>query len=226
MHNAHLRMGRLEYAKTAIHAKSTPAHIALSMDRAIVEPSSDSGESPRCHLLSVFGGDQEIGAIAAALAEESRFTVSGANLDRYIVTLGERPHLFRSSIQAPGRKQPVRHLVALSQELFETQAGVNSGADRTVVYDREPHFLMYRLGVRFGLPVLPAWSPWLAGQLEGKRLAKELPGLGCRPVLVAANKQILLKVISEGLRTQELRIPDAASTVEWNVPQAFTSSVV
>lgn len=223
MQNAHLRMGRIEYVKAATHAKSVATHITLSIDRAIVEPSTSSGEYPRCHLLSVFGGEQEIGAISAAITDEARFTVSGPSLDSRVVSLGERPQVFRGSLQVAGRKSSVRHLVALSQELSETQAGLNSVAGRTILYDREPHFLAYRLGVRFGLPVLPEWSLWITEELKQRRLVEELPGLGCHPVLVTANKQTLLELIASGLRTHELAVADGISAITWEVPQSFGS---
>lgn len=223
MQNAHLRMGRLEYVKAATHAKSVATHITLSIDRAIVEPSISSSECPRCHLISVFGGEQEIGAISAAIAEESRFTVSGPSLDSRVVTLGEHPQVFRGSLQVPGRKSSVRHLVALSQELSETQAGLNPAAGRTILYDREPHFLAYRLGVRFGLPILPEWNSWIFEELNTKELVEELPGLGCHPVLVTANKQTLLELIASGLQAGRLVVPDGLSTIEWMVPQSFGS---
>ncbi len=57
MQNAHLRLGRLEYIKPAISPKSTPTHVTVTMDRLIVEPASDEKQPPRCHLLSVFGGE-------------------------------------------------------------------------------------------------------------------------------------------------------------------------
>jgi hypothetical protein len=221
MHNAHLRMGRLEYVKAATHERATPTHIGLSIDHAIVEPSLNSGESPRCHLLSVFGGEQEIGAIVAAIAEEARFMLSGPEFASHTVTLGERSRVFRGSLQVPGRKQPLRHLIALSHELGQTQAGENAEAERTVVYSREPQFLVYRLGVRFGLPVLPDWSAWIASELDRRGLVNDLPGLGCRPILVRASKRTLLHLIATGLRTRRLQIPDDASIVEWNVPQTF-----
>jgi hypothetical protein len=221
MHNAHLRMGRLEYLKAATHAKSVPTHITLSMDRIIAEPSLEPTESPRCHLLSVFGGEQEIGAISAAIAEEARLTVSGPGFDARVVTLGERPQVFRGSLQIPGRKQSVRHLVAVSQEFSETQAGLNTTAERTILYDQEPHFLAYRLGVRFGVPVLPDWSAWIADNLGNRHWLQELPGLGCHPVLVTANKQALLALLASGLRNRELVIPDGLSAIDWKVPVSF-----
>ena len=73
MKNAHLRMAHLEFRRTA---KETVTQIRVPMDRLIAE----AGEgSARAHLISVFGNDQEIAAIAAALTETScsTFPVEG-----------------------------------------------------------------------------------------------------------------------------------------------------
>ncbi len=220
MHNAHLRLGRLEYSKPAACTKSIATHITVTMDRVIVEPAPDSKQAPRCHLLSVFGGEQEMAAIHAALADQASFRIAGPGLSPFVVSLGERAHTFRGSIQAPGRKQPVRHLVAVSQELFETQAGGDAEADRTIVYNAEPEFLAYRLGVRFGIPLLPHWSKWIASALRQRNKIQELPGIGCRPVLVKATKQNLLEIIANALKARTLDIPDTPS-IEWDLRQAF-----
>jgi len=68
MQNAHLRMGRLEF-RTSPGRNSTGTHIKLMMDRAIIEPAGDREASARCHMFSVAGGDQDIAAVAAAIAE-------------------------------------------------------------------------------------------------------------------------------------------------------------
>jgi hypothetical protein len=219
MQNAHLRMGRLEYVKAPNNSKSASTHIVIWMDRAIVEPPPESGSSAVCHLLSAFGGEQEIAAIAAAISEQNRFTISGPGLARSMVSLCDRAVVFRGSITLAERKHPVKHLVALSDEFSQTQAGANPGATRTVLYDSEPHFLLYRLGVRFGLPVLPEWSRWVADELEKCKLIQDLPGLGCSPVLVRADKKTLLGIISAGLKHQRLQIPDH-SPVVWRVRES------
>ncbi len=221
MQNAHLRLGRLEYIKPPVSTKATATHIAVTMDRVIVEPPPDSSRAPRCHLLSVFGGEQEMTAIHAAIADQAKFRIAGPGLPNFVVCLGEHSHTFRGFIQIPGRKQAVRHLVGLSQELFETQAGGNAGADRTIVYNAEPEFLAYRLGVRFGFPVLPHWSEWICDALLEKQLIQELSGINCRPVLVTADKKYLLTLIAGALRTGALTIPEDASKIDWKVPHAF-----
>jgi hypothetical protein len=190
------------------------------MDRVIVEPVSDVKQAPRCHLLSVFGGEQEIAAIHAAVADQANFRIAGPDLSLMVVSLGERAHTFRGLIQAPGRRQPVRHLVSVSQEVFETQAGANAPAGRTVVYSADPEFLVYRLGVRFGIPLLPCWSNWIRAELTRQNRVHPLLGLGCNPVLVAASKQELLDLIAGAVRRGVLSIPDKP-WLEWSFPQAF-----
>jgi hypothetical protein len=136
--------------------------------------------------------------------------------------VGERAHTFRGLIQAPGRRQPVRHLVSVSQELFETQAGANAKADRTVVYSADPEFLVYRLGVRFGIPLLPCWSSWIAGELSRQNRVRPLLGLACNPVLVETSKQDLLDLIAGAVKQDILSIPDKPS-LRWSVPQTFAA---
>jgi hypothetical protein len=220
MQNAHLRLGRLEYVKPAVSPKSTPTHVTVTMDRLIVEPASNQKEAPRCHLLSIFGGEQEIAAIHAAIADQANFRIAGPDLSPMVICLGERAHTFRGLIQAPGRRQPVRHLVSVSQDLFETQAGANAPTDRTIVYSGEPEFLVYRLGVRFGIPLLPCWSSWIAAELRRQNRVDRLPALGCNPALVRAKKQELLDLIAGAVKRGVLSIPDKPS-LEWGVPQAF-----
>jgi hypothetical protein len=221
MRNAHLRMGHLEYVKAPAKSKSAPTHISVWMDRAIIEPATEGGASARCHLLSVFEGEQEIAAIGAAISDDARFTISVPGLPHTMVAIGERAAVFRSAMTIPERKQPVKHLVAVSEELSQTQAGADTGAARTILYDNEPQFMSYRLGVRFGVPVLPEWSTWAAEELSRRKLIHELLGLGCQPVVVTADKKQLLEILSTGLRSGRIQIPDEAAIIRWNVRQSI-----
>jgi hypothetical protein len=65
---------------------------------------------------------------------------------------GEKAVTDRASLPIPGRKRPIRHVVAISQELFETSLVSDREARRTILYDASPGFVLHRLAVRFGLP--------------------------------------------------------------------------
>jgi hypothetical protein len=125
-----------------------------SMDRLIAEHEAE-GRSAHCHLLSVIGNDHEIAAIAAAISDEARFYATGPDFGRIMTSLGKDAEVFRATINIPGRRRPLRHLVAISEELSQTRSGGNPSARRTVLSDDDPAFLLYRIGARFGLPTLP-----------------------------------------------------------------------
>ena len=124
MQNAHLRMGTLQFTKIT---RDTTIDVRVHVDRAIAEHEPNN-RSARCHLLSVFGNDQEIAAIAAALSEDARFYLTGPQIERLTISVGAEAVVFRSSLSVPGRRRPIRHLVALSDELAKTRTGGNPGA--------------------------------------------------------------------------------------------------
>ena len=217
MKNAHLRIGNLQFTKVL---RDTTIDVSVRMDRFIAEHESD-GRSARCHLLSVIGNDQEIGAIAAAISDEARFYASGPELNRIMVSVGKDADVFRGSISIPGRRRPVRHLVAVSEDLSRTRAGGNPTARRTVLCNDDPAFLLYRLGARFGLPVLPEWSEWFRHELQSHNAIEPLLGLGCRPVLVKGTKKRLLGWIGHALKRGQISIPLDDLPSVWQVPTSF-----
>ena len=99
MKNAHLRMGSLQFTKMLL---DTTIDITLRMDRMIAEDDADN-RSARCHLLSVIGNDQEVAAIAAAIADEARFYASGPDVNlAHDHAWQRRPKCFRSSHEHSG----------------------------------------------------------------------------------------------------------------------------
>ena len=64
MRNAHERFGILEFTK---RMKDTTTHIRLRLDRLVGEIEK---ERSKIHLLSVLGGDSDVGAIWAAIKDE------------------------------------------------------------------------------------------------------------------------------------------------------------
>jgi hypothetical protein len=206
MQNAHLRMGKLSFVR---QTRDTITNITLSLNCLVAEP-VDSRSATSLHLVSVFGGDQDVGAVIAAAQEALRFNVIIGSQE-FIGTLGEKPIIYKASVQVPGRKRPVRHTVLLSKALFETTLGANSEARRTVLFDDTPDFILHRLAVRFGLPVLPEWAEWFSLELRRRGMVEELIGLNCDPIAVKGTKLRLLRLLSQGLRRKAISIPITSS---------------
>jgi len=169
-------MGELTFVK---QTRDTITDVSVHLNRLGAERPAEPRLATALHLVSAFGGDQEIGAVTAAAHEGLRFEIHGSDVHLY-GTLGEKPVIYRSSLQIPERKRPVRHVVLLSKALFETKFGSNSEARRTVLCDDSAAFVLHRLAVRFGLPVLPRWAEWFCAELERRKLIEELVGINCR----------------------------------------------
>lgn len=217
MKNAHLRTGTLQFTKVM---QDTTIDVRLHMDRLIAEHESDT-KSARCHLLSLVGNDQEVGAIAAAISDEARFYASAPNITRLMITLGKDATVFRNSISVPGRRRPLRHLVALSDEFCKTCAGGDLSARRTILFGGDPEFVLHRLGVRFGLPILPEWSDWLTNELQRRQAIEPLIGVGCRPVVVKGTKKRFLGWIGHGLKRGTIQIPANREHRPWRLPDSI-----
>jgi hypothetical protein len=98
-------------------------------------------ERGKAHLVSVVGGDVEIGALAAAFANGDSFTVLDPNGSESIVSLGEKPLCFRGSITVRGRKRPLRHLLSCSQELWRTTPRMGDCSwSVTIICSSGPHW--------------------------------------------------------------------------------------
>ncbi len=189
------------------------------MDRLIAE--KEQGTSARAHLISVFGNDQEIAAIAAALAEPTWFRVSGPELPPLTVSLGERASVFRASASIPGRKRPLRHLVALSEELAGRHTRGDRSRRRTILCGDRPEFVLHRLSVQFGLPAIPEWSDWFASELQRIGAVEPLIGFGCSPVAVKGTKKRFLALLSAGLKRKRIELPLTDSLSAWRISTWF-----
>ena len=215
MKNAHERFGVLEYTK---RMKDTTTRIRVRLDRFIGE--TDEGREGKAHLISVLGGDSDIGAIWAAVVEQNQFTVEGPGMEPITASLGEDAQCFRGTITIAGRK-PIRHLVGISAELAKTRPGFDPGGRRTILCNNDPTFVLYRISQRFGLPVVPEWADWFTGELNRRGAIKPLVGLGCFPVLVCGTKKSFLKWLRCGLRQRRISVPEINGPVIWNWNNTF-----
>ena len=144
MKNAHERFGKLVYRR---RTEKTATNLRVFLDAFVGE---DRGKA---HLVSVVGGDVEIGALAAAFANGDSFTVVDPYGEESIVSLGEKPLCFRGSIMVQGRKRPLRHLVSCSQELADTTSD-----GKLLLISDDQSFIWSSLVRHYGLPATPEWG--------------------------------------------------------------------
>jgi hypothetical protein len=218
MQNAHERFGTLEFAK---RTKDTTTRVRVYVDRAVLETSKNEGGQATAHLVSMIGGDAEIGALWAAVTESASFHIQLPGGTPIAASLGLEAQCFRGSVAVPGWKRPARHLVAVSAELAKTKPGADREGARTVLCDDDPVFVLYRIAYRYGLPVVPEWAPWFTRELNQRKAITQLLGLGCSAVLVRGNKQTFLKWIGRALKERLIRIPAENGSVSWDLPSTF-----
>jgi len=215
MKNAHERFGVLEYTK---RMKDTTTRIRLRLDRFVGEV--EDARNGKAHLISVLGGDSDVGAIWAAVIEQNLFTVEAPGIEPLAATLGEDAQCFRGTITVTGRR-PIRHLVAISAELAKTRPGADPQGRRTILCDNNPTFVLYRIAQRFGLPVVPEWAGWFNEELSRRGAIKPLIGLGCSPALVNGTKKLFLKWIRRALRQKRIEVPSCNGPVRWSLDNSF-----
>lgn len=218
MQNAHERFGTLEFTK---RMKDTTTRVRVHVDRAVLEPARDDRGQTGAHLLSMVGGDSEIGAVWAAVIEGALFQIQLPGRTAISASLGLEAQCFRGSVMVPGRKRPARHLVAVSAELAKTKPGADRDGARTILCEEDPSFVLYRVASRYGLPVVPEWAPWFMRELNQRKSITPLLGLGCSPVLVKGSKQTFLKWIGRALRERLIRIPEENGSTPWMLPCNF-----
>lgn len=196
MENAHLRLGKLTFVR---QTRDSVTHVSLHLDRLVAEPAKEAHGAAQFHFVSIFGGDQEVAAFAAAIGDGQRLQASAFGAE-IIGSLGEKPTVYRASLQIPGRKRPARHLIAVSKELLDTTFGSNGDARSTILFDRSAEFVLQRLATRFGIPFLPEWADWFQAELLRRGLVSDLVGINCAPIAIRGTKMRMLRILGQGLR--------------------------
>lgn len=201
MENAHLRMGLLEYER---YTEKIATRIRVRVSHYI-------GEDEEAHLLSVFGNDSDVGAVTAAVYEKARFRLTFPGTEAQEISLGEGAICYRGSVSIPGKKQTVRHMVALSEEL----RGLKS-LSRTFVLRPEPTEMWMALMHRFGLPGLPEWSVAMSRVLQENGRITPVDGIGCAAAVINATCEELLDWMEVGVRRGEFTFPGSNGPVRWS----------
>jgi hypothetical protein len=200
MQNAHLRLGLLEYHRMT---EKTSTRIRLRVDRYV-------GEDEQAHLISVFGNDSDVGAITAAVYEKATFTLTFPDGEAKEVSLGEHASCYKGAVSLPDRKHPVRHLVAVSEQLY-----TNGGVGRTILLGYQRDQAWATLVSFLGLPAEPSWAEHVLGVVEAEERIKALDGIGCQPVLISATTEEVLEWIGGGLKSQALCFPEKNGPIIW-----------
>ena len=219
MKNAHLRFGWLTYVKST---EKTTTSIRLRLDRFIGEVLPDPPRQAKAHLISVIGGDTQIAAVSAAISLGDRFMVEGPGVQPIRVCLERNAQCFKGSIQLAGRKKPLRHLIGLSEELAASNVSASSG--RTLLAASDNRFMWAALAHIHGIPGVPEWADWFAGELDTHKAIVPGLGIGCAPVLINGKKDQFLDWLSWGVESGAIRFPTDPGSVRWpsvNLPNIF-----
>jgi hypothetical protein len=208
MLNAHLRFGSVSFVKVT-DKKTTSVKVRL--DRLIAEPPPNKNHTAKAYLLSVIAGDTQMAAISAALSEGVTFMVEGPDIDPVRVSLGEKkPQCYRASLQMQGRKRPIRHLIAVAEELSSA-----AGATKLVLADSRPDFVWSSLAKILGLPGTPEWADWFNEQLVWRNAVTPLVGIGCSPIRINNSREELLSWLGDGVSSGALSLPSENRAIHW-----------
>lgn len=210
MKNAHLRFGWLTYIKST---EKTTTSIRLHLDRFIGELSPDPPRQAKAHLISVIGGDTQIAAVSAAISLADRFMVEGPGVQPLRVCLDRNAQCFKGSIQLAGRKKPLRHLVAISEEFAGGSASATSG--KTLLAGSDSQFVWASIADVYGIPGLPGWAEWFEEELRTHQAITPALGIGCRPVIVRGDKEQFLDWLSWGIESDAILFPEETGSVRW-----------
>jgi hypothetical protein len=210
MKNAHLRFGWLTYVKCTEKATTS---IKLRLDRFIGEVLPDPPRQAKAHLISVIGGDTQIAAVSAAISLGDRFMVEGPGVQPIRVCLERNAQCFKGSLQLAGRKKPLRHLIGLSEEFGSSHGAASSG--RTLLAGSNNHFVWTSLAHIHGMPGVPEWADWFAGELAARKAIVRALGIGCSPVLIKGGKEQFLDWLSWGIESDAIRFPAETGSIRW-----------
>lgn len=167
----------------------------------------------KAHLISVIGGDNQVAAVSAAISLGDRFMVEGPGVQPIRACLERNAQCFKGSVQLAGRKKPLRHLIALSEEFASSNDSAGSG--RTLLASSENRFIWACLAHIHGIPGMPEWADWFASELETHQAIIRTLGIGCAPVLVKGEKAEFLSWLSWGVESEAIRFPVGTGAIHW-----------
>jgi hypothetical protein len=112
-----------------------------------------------------------------------------------------------------GRKKPLRHLIGISEELASGNMPITSG--KTVLAGSGKQFVWASIAHMFGIPGIPEWADWFAGELKTHRVMTHALGIGCDPVIIKGTKGQFLDWLGWAVESGAVRFPKAAGPISW-----------
>src|SRR5205085_4993234 len=167
----------------------------------------------KAHLISVIGGDTQISAISAAISMTDRFMVEGPDVQPVRGCLERNAQCFKGSIQVPGRKKPLRHFIAMSEEF--ASGNMSSSSGRTLLAGSDRHFVWASIAQIYGIPGVPEWADWFAEELKTHHAMSHILGIGCDPVMVKGTKEQFLDWLSWRVESGAIPFPAETGSIHW-----------
>ena len=203
MQNAHRRLGRLEYLRSS---EKTNTHVFLHVDHYV-------GDGEQAHLLSLFGGDAEVGAIRAAIYEKHVFTLTFPDGGSQKIGFGPDAECYYGSLSLPGAKRSLRHLVAVSAALH---ANGSAGQTFLMHLDAKTKDLAWATVVSLlGLPADPRWGEVILGESRKEKRMRRLEGIGCKPAVVLGTQEDFMAGIGQARSLGHLPFPEKNGPIMW-----------
>ena len=85
-------------------------------------------------------------------------------------------------------------------------SNASAGSGRTLLASLENGFIWASIAHIHGIPGMPDWADWFAGELETHRAIMPALGIGCDPVIVKGQKEQFLDWLSWGVESEAIRI--------------------
>ena len=200
MINAHLRFAKVSFQQKR---KESSTNISALVNLFV-------GEATSGHIISMVGSDSVMAAMSAAILSGLSLTITAPGSQSVPFSMGEKPLLSRSCISVPGRKQPLRHVVALSEALWG-----NKPESGVFVLNNDDALAFPLVANRLGLPARPEWAKCMMKRLRDEERITQLTGFNCDPVKILAERSEVIEWIGEGVKKRALAFPAENGPILW-----------
>lgn len=201
MKNAHLRTAAVELRIATEH---TATRVRAFSDRFAIDGDNQA------HMLSIFGGDSEIAAMAGAIATGLSVTITLPDGGTRQIYMGEKTVTYRSHLRAPGSARPVRHLLAFSKDVAS-----NGQLGQVYLLEDNPALIWAATTSFLGVPATPAWAVPGVEWLRRKEKIENLDGFNCSPIRISVQREELLEWVGRGVKRGRLHFPESNGPILW-----------